>query len=82
MKIGIISDIHEDGIRLMQALTGLEKQNCDKLVCLGDIAGFDKRFYGFEYTRNLSYCILPIRASCIHIIPGNHDFFVMKKIIS
>jgi predicted phosphodiesterase len=80
MKIGIISDIHEDGIRLMQALTGLEKHNCDKLVCLGDIAGFDKRFYGFEYTRNLSYCLQAIRTSCSQVIAGNHDFFVMKKI--
>jgi predicted phosphodiesterase len=79
MKIGIISDIHEDGIRLMQALTGLEKQNCDILVCLGDMAGFDKRFYGYEATRNLSFCLKAIRANCSHVIAGNHDFFVMKK---
>lgn len=80
MKIGIISDIHEDGIRLIQAITGLEKHNCDILVCLGDMAGFDKRFYSYEPTRNLSFCLQAIRANCNHIIAGNHDFFVMQKI--
>jgi len=80
MRIGIISDIHEDGTRLNQALTGLERQNCDQVVCLGDMAGFDKRFYGYETIRNLSYCLTLIRASCTHVIAGNHDLFVMKKI--
>lgn len=80
MKIGIISDIHEDRIRLMHAITGLEKYNSDMLVCLGDMAGFDKRFYNYEMTRNLSFCLQAIRASCSHIIAGNHDFFVIKKI--
>ena len=80
MRIGIISDIHEDGTRLNQAITRLERQNCDQLVCLGDMAGFDKRFYGYETIRNLSYCLNLIRANCTHVIAGNHDFFVMKKI--
>lgn len=80
MRIVIISDIHEDGTRLNQAITRLERQNCDQLVCLGDMAGFDKRFYGYETIRNLSYCLNLIRANCTHVIAGNHDFFVMKKI--
>lgn len=80
MKIGIISDIHEDGIRLMHAITGLEKHNCDMLVCLGDMAGFDKRFYGYELTRNLRYCLKAIRENCSLVLAGNHDFFVMKKV--
>ncbi len=50
------------------------------LVSLGDMAGFDNRFYSFELTRNLSFCLQAIRASCSHVIAGNHDFFVMQKI--
>ena len=80
MKIGIITDIHEDGIRLAQAIRQLEKQNCDILVCLGDMSGFDKRFYGYGYSRNLNYCLSVIRDNCRYVIPGNHDLFVLKKI--
>lgn len=80
MKIGIISDIHEDGIRLTQAIRLLEKKSCDILVCLGDMAGFDQRFYGYSYSRNLTYCLTVIRENCRHVIPGNHDLFVLKKI--
>jgi predicted phosphodiesterase len=80
MRIGIISDIHEDAIRLKQALTLLQKQNCDFLVCLGDMAGFDHRFYSYPFTRNLNYCLSAIRDNCRYTIPGNHDLFVLKKI--
>jgi predicted phosphodiesterase len=80
MRIGIISDIHEDGIRLQQAITALERKNCDFLVCLGDMAGFDHRFYSYPYTRNLSYCLSVIKENCRHSIIGNHDLYVMKKV--
>ena len=79
MRIGIISDIHEDALRLSEAVTRLEKKNCDFLVCLGDMAGFDHRFYSYEGTRNLNYCLSLIRASCRLAIKGNHDLFVLKK---
>jgi predicted phosphodiesterase len=80
MRIGIISDIHEDAIRLQQAITVLEKGNCNFNVCLGDMAGFDYRFYSYQYTRNLNYCLSVIRANCRYVITGNHDLFVLKKI--
>lgn len=80
MRIGIISDVHEDSIRLERAFTLLEKNNCDFLVCLGDIAGFDSRFYSYPNSRDLNYCISAIRENCRHVIPGNHDLFVLKKI--
>lgn len=82
MRIGIISDIHEDGLRLQQSIRLLEKSNCDFLVCLGDIAGFDHRFYSYPVTRNLAYCLSSVKNSCRHVIVGNHDLFVLKKIPS
>lgn len=82
MKIGIITDIHEDGTRLSEAIRQLEKKDCDILVCLGDMAGFDKRFYGYSYSRNLNYCLTVIRKNCKYVIPGNHDLFVLKKLPS
>jgi predicted phosphodiesterase len=34
MKIGILADIHEDIIRLQEAITLLKKEGCETLVCL------------------------------------------------
>ncbi|MFH0735858.1 MAG: metallophosphoesterase [bacterium] len=75
MLLGIITDIHEDAERLIIAIKELEKQNCDRIVCLGDISGFDDRFYSFKYSRNLRYCLDIIKMNCRDVIPGNHDFF-------
>ncbi|MBX3042413.1 MAG: metallophosphoesterase [Candidatus Kapabacteria bacterium] len=80
MKIGIISDIHEDAERLLSAIKSLEKYNCDYLVCLGDISGFDERFYSFKYSKNLDYCVDIIKVNCRVVLPGNHDLFHLKKL--
>lgn len=82
MKIGIISDIHEDAERLSLALRLLEKNNCDRMICLGDISGYDDRFYSYRYSRNLQYCLDLIKVNCRDIIPGNHDLFHIKKLPS
>ncbi len=78
MKIGIISDIHEDAERLNIAIKALEKLGCDEFVCLGDISGFDERFYSFIYSRDFNYCLDLIKANCKIIIPGNHYLFHLK----
>lgn len=80
MKLGIISDIHEDAERLIIALKALEKLNCDRIICLGDISGYDDRFYSYKYSRNLEYCIDLIKVYCRDIIPGNHDLFHLKAL--
>lgn len=80
MILGIISDVHEDAERLTIALKALEKHNCDRLICLGDISGYDERFYSYRYSRNLDYCIDLIKVNCRDIMPGNHDLFHLKKI--
>ena len=39
MKIGIISDIHGNKKALDAVLKQLEKENIDKIICLGDLIG-------------------------------------------
>lgn len=80
MKIGIISDIHEDIHGLARALGMLWKKGCDEIICLGDIAGFSVLHYDFEKTRDASECLRLIRSKCSLILPGNHDLHACRKI--
>lgn len=57
MKIGIISDIHEDILSLSRALRMLEKERCDRVVSLGDIVGFDNGYYGAGRVQDAEACI-------------------------
>ena len=52
MKIGLITDIHENVEKLREAIKLADIQNCDELVCLGDIVGYDHRFYSFNISRS------------------------------
>jgi len=79
MKLAIISDIHEDVDRLKQAITLIEKAQCDEIVCLGDIVGFSEPYYRFSDTRNAKECLSVVRANCKNIVIGNHDLFDIKK---
>ena len=80
MKIGIVSDIHEDAVNLEKALIALEKQNCDKVVCLGDIIGFSYPNFGFFDTRNAGRCIDLIKANCAVTVVGNHDLYTVRRV--
>ena len=39
MKIGLISDIHGNKKALDAVLEQLEKENIDKIICIGDLVG-------------------------------------------
>ena len=39
MKLGIITDIHNNLIALNTVLEYFAQQNCDKIICCGDIIG-------------------------------------------
>lgn len=80
MKLGIISDIHEDVISLNTVLRIFEEKKCDKLLCLGDILGYDPNFYPKVKIRNASECINLIRKNCEFAVVGNHDLFAIKKL--
>lgn len=80
MKLGFISDIHEDIKRLEQALDILESHKCDKIICLGDIVGYSVPYYGFLWSRNAPEVIKLIKKKCDIVIVGNHDLFAIKKL--
>lgn len=80
MKIGILSDIHEDIQLLTQALRVLDKERCDRLVSLGDIVGVDYGYYGDARIQDAEECIRLIKENCSVSIAGNHDLFAIKKL--
>jgi len=80
MKIGILSDIHEDGAWLREILRTMEKRGVSAIACLGDIVGFDILHYRYLSTRNASYCLDLVRQNCRWVIAGNHDLFAIRKL--
>lgn len=64
MKIAIISDIHSNPTALLTVLEDVEKQKCDRIVCLGDIVG-----YGYDPNACIDIC----RERKIECLLGNHD---------
>ena len=80
MRLGIITDIHENAEKLESALKNASLAKCDELVCLGDIVGYDLRFYRFESKRSAKKCIELIRSSCKWIVAGNHDLFAAGRL--
>lgn len=79
MKIGFISDIHEDIHSLEKALKLLSTNNCDSVFCLGDIVGFTIPFYRYIETRNAEECIRLVKENCSAVVVGNHDLYAVKK---
>ncbi len=80
MRLAIISDIHEDYMRLKHILAKIDRKGYDSLICLGDISGFSLPHYKYENTRNAKACLDLIREKCQIIIPGNHDLHAAGKI--
>ena len=64
MKIAIISDIHSNPTALLTVLEDVEKQKCDRIICLGDIVG-----YGYDPNGCIEIC----REREIECLLGNHD---------
>ncbi len=80
MKLGFLSDIHEDIISLQKGLQLLEKEKCDQVICLGDITGFSNPYYPFGETKDANACIRLVRENCSVVVPGNHDLFSVGRI--
>ncbi len=68
MKIAIISDIHGNIDALESVLSDIEKENCSKIFCLGDIA-----MAGPEPSKTISRIHALIQTKDFHIIQGNTD---------
>jgi len=80
MRLGIISDIHENTDLLERAFKLADSYKCDELVCLGDIVGFDVRFYRNYVNRSAKKCIDLIKTKCRWVVPGNHDLFAARRL--
>ncbi|HAM10221.1 MAG: hypothetical protein A2X05_05135 [Bacteroidetes bacterium GWE2_41_25] len=75
MKIGIITDIHENTLLLQEALRMMSVNKCDEIACLGDIVGYDRRFYRYDDSRSGKECLRLIRSNCKWVTSGNHDLY-------
>jgi predicted phosphodiesterase len=82
MKIGVISDIHEDVVRLEESLKLLENVGVDEVICLGDIVGYSVPFYGYLTTRDANRCLQLVEQHCNEVVIGNHDLFAIRKLPS
>jgi predicted phosphodiesterase len=71
MKLAIISDIHANLEALQATLQEISAQTVDRIVCLGDIVG---------YNANPAECISLLRESDVLCIAGNHDRAVTGQI--
>jgi len=80
MRIGIVSDIHEDIIRLREAFSILESHQVDEIICLGDIVGYSVPYYGYLKERNANAVVDLIREKCSSVVVGNHDLYATRKI--
>ncbi len=80
MKLGFISDIHEDILSLQKAFDVLNREKVDSIICLGDIVGFALPFYKNINTRDANKCVELVKSNCSHIVAGNHDLYALKKI--
>ncbi len=79
MRLGIITDIHENVTMLEAVLKLAEAYKCDELACLGDIAGYDRRFYNYHFHRSARQCLSLIRSNCHWVVAGNHDLFAANR---
>lgn len=80
MKLGFISDIHEDIQSLEKAFRILSEESCESILCLGDIVGFTLPFYRYISSRNANECIRLVKENCALSVIGNHDLYAIKKI--
>ncbi len=65
MRYGIISDIHGNLEALEAVFKELEKQDLDKILCLGDVIG---------YGPDPEECVALVRSRADIILAGNHDY--------
>ena len=71
MKIGIISDIHGNVKAFEVVLQELEKQNIEKIICLGDLIG------GAPMSEEVVQKIIEIKDKLI-IVRGNRERYIIK----
>jgi predicted phosphodiesterase len=71
VKLALISDIHANLQALQATLEDIAAQSVDRIVCLGDIVG---------YNTNPRECIALVRDADCLCVAGNHDRAVSRQI--
>ncbi|MFH0841446.1 MAG: metallophosphoesterase [Bacteroidota bacterium] len=79
MRIGILTDIHENTAALKNAFRMADLHKVDELACLGDIAGYDTRFYGHD-SRSAGECVRLVKSNCQWVVAGNHDLHAAGRL--
>jgi predicted phosphodiesterase len=68
---GVLADIHGNREALEAALAALDRFPADKIVCLGDVVG---------YNADPDECAEVVRARCAVTIAGNHDLISLERL--
>ncbi len=68
---GILGDIHGNKDALLAALAVVDARRVDRVVCLGDIVGFNA---------DSNECIGILRSRAIESIAGNHDLIAIGRL--
>jgi len=71
MLYGILADIHGNLEALTAALEALERRHVDRLICLGDIVG---------YNADSNACAAVVQSRSIESIAGNHDLISIGRL--
>lgn len=68
---GVVADIHGNREALAAALVALERRAVERIVCLGDIVG---------YNADPDECVAMVRSRCSVSIAGNHDLIGLGRL--
>ena len=71
MRYGILSDVHANLPALEAALTALDDQRVDRVLCAGDVVG---------YGPHPDECAARIAAEGIPCVAGNHDLMAIERL--
>jgi predicted phosphodiesterase len=71
VRLALISDIHANLEALEATLADISSQTVDRIVCLGDIVGYNSK---------PAECLALIRERNIQCVAGNHDLAVAGRI--
>jgi|SRR5579884_3738963 len=71
MRLALLSDIHANAAALQATLADIALQTVDRIVCLGDIVGYNK---------DAAACIAMVREADCLCVAGNHDLAVCGRI--
>ncbi len=79
MKIGFVSDIHEDLFSFRRALSLLQSEGCERVDCLGDLL-FRESGSLFARRDSASEVVALARQNCSATVIGNHDLEMLQHI--